>query len=55
MNTECIVCGSNIELPDDVETHEIIMCDDCGTDLEVTSVAPLSIQAAPEEEEDWGE
>lgn len=34
---------------------EILDCDDCGAELEVTSLAPLTIALAPEIEEDWGE
>ena len=29
--------------------------EDCGTELEVTSLAPLTVEEAPEVEEDWGE
>jgi alpha-aminoadipate carrier protein LysW len=30
-------------------------CADCGTDLEILSLNPLTIDLAPEVEEDWGE
>jgi alpha-aminoadipate carrier protein LysW len=32
-----------------------VQCPDCGVDLEVTSLDPLELALAPEEEEDWGE
>ena len=35
--------------------HEIVQCPDCGADLEVLSIDPLTLDLAPEEEEDWGE
>jgi len=34
---------------------EILVCPDCGAELEVTSLTPLSLALAPREEEDWGE
>lgn len=34
---------------------EILDCDDCGAELEVTSLNPPTIALAPEIEEDWGE
>ena len=50
---ECPVCGADITLEADVEEGEIIACDDCGSELEVTGKD--SLQEAPQEEEDWGE
>lgn len=52
---ECPVCAADIPLPDDTVEGELIECPDCGTELEVTSVNPFSLQEAPSEEEDWGE
>ncbi|MEM7133147.1 MAG: lysine biosynthesis protein LysW [Chloroflexota bacterium] len=51
---ECPECFAEIELTD-VMAHEIIQCSDCGVELEVTSIAPIGLELAPEEEEDWGE
>jgi alpha-aminoadipate carrier protein LysW len=50
---ECPVCGADITLEADAEQGEIIACDDCGSELEVTGKD--SLQEAPQEEEDWGE
>ena len=50
---ECPVCGVEITLSGDVEEGEIIICEDCGSELEVTGKD--SVQEAPQEEEDWGE
>ncbi len=52
---ECPECGA--EILDDVhyEVGEIINCEDCGVELEVTGEDPLELDLAPEEEEDWGE
>lgn len=50
----CPECAAEIELKDVME-GEIVDCPDCGVELEVTCVDPLSLELAPEEEEDWGE
>ncbi len=55
MKAECLECGATIELADDVEVAEIVVCPDCGVELEVVSLDPLSLELAPEVEEDWGE
>jgi alpha-aminoadipate carrier protein LysW len=34
---------------------EIIVCPDCGVDLEVKSLQPASVDVAPMAQEDWGE
>ena len=52
---ECVECGAEVALPDDVETGEIVDCDTCGTELEVLEVDPPVLDRAPELEEDWGE
>ena len=51
---ECPECFGEIELKD-VMQHEIVQCPDCGADLEVTGLDPITLDLAPEEEEDWGE
>jgi alpha-aminoadipate carrier protein LysW len=51
----CPECGAEITLEATVESGEIIVCSDCGVDLEVTSVDPATVELAPMEQEDWGE
>ena len=51
---ECPECFGEIEL-EDVMQNEIIQCSDCGADLEVIKIEPITLELAPEEEEDWGE
>ena len=53
--TECPECEVQIETNNDIESGEIIMCQDCGVELEVTNLDPLTLKLAPEEEEDWGQ
>ena len=52
--SECPECAGELTL-DQVELGEILVCDDCGGELEVRSLEPLSITLAPQEAEDWGE
>jgi alpha-aminoadipate/glutamate carrier protein LysW len=53
-SVECPECFAEVELTD-VMQNEIVQCPECGIDLEVVSLEPLSLELAPEEEEDWGE
>lgn len=53
--TECVECGAEIDLGDDVEVGEIVDCSTCGSELEVVEVDPVVLELAPELEEDWGE
>ncbi len=50
----CPECEAEFEL-DDVIEGEIIECPDCGVELEVISTDPLTVELAPDVEEDWGE
>lgn len=51
----CPECAAEFELEAGTEANEIIVCPDCGVDLEVTSIKPAIVELAPMEEEDWGE
>jgi alpha-aminoadipate carrier protein LysW len=51
---KCPECDAELKL-DGVVQGEIVVCPDCGVDLEVTSLDPLAVALAPMEEEDWGE
>jgi alpha-aminoadipate/glutamate carrier protein LysW len=53
--TPCPECVAEIILDVTTEAGEIIVCPDCGVDLEVISVNPPVIELAPMEQEDWGE
>ncbi len=54
LTAHCPECDAEINL-DDVMQGEIVVCPDCGVDLEVVAVEPLTLALAPMEEEDWGE
>ena len=52
---ECVECGAGINLAADTMQGEILPCGDCGAELEVITLDPVSIDLAPMEMEDWGE
>jgi len=51
----CVECDATVDLAADVMQGEIVVCGDCGTELEVVSLSPLTVDLAPREMEDWGE
>ncbi len=52
--SECPECFDEIRLTA-VMQNEIVQCGGCGVDLEVIELDPVTLELAPEEEEDWGE
>ena len=55
MSAVCPECEAEIPL-EDVVVGEIIVCPDCGVDLEVLALQPApEVALAPMESEDWGE
>ncbi|MBL8055141.1 MAG: lysine biosynthesis protein LysW [Anaerolineales bacterium] len=55
MPAVCPECEAALSLKDVIQ-GEIVVCPDCGVDLEVTEVQPeLQLALAPQEAEDWGE
>ena len=54
--TECRVCGGAVDTPDDVMLGELLDCDECGSELEVTQLPPgVELREGPMCAEDWGE
>jgi len=51
----CPECEAEISIDNNVIQGEILVCPDCGVDLEVMSLEPVTVEIAPMEEEDWGE
>lgn len=54
MNCSCPECEA-LWSAGTLEKGEILSCPECGVELEVTSLDPLALALAPEEQEDWGE
>ncbi len=55
LTAACPECNASISMASNTVMGEILSCPDCGTELEVTGLAPLQLAPAPHEEEDWGE
>ncbi len=51
----CPECDAELALGTGLEEGEIVVCPDCGVELEVVGVDPIKLDVAPEVEEDWGE
>ena len=55
MTALCPECEGALTL-NGVIAGEIVVCPDCGVDLEITQTDPaVSLALAPQEAEDWGE
>ena len=51
----CPECEATLEVPNDAVQGEIVPCGDCGAELEILELKPLTLGLAPEVQEDWGE
>ncbi len=51
----CVECAGSVDVAADLMQGEILQCPDCGVELEVLTLNPLTVELAPEVEEDWGE
>ena len=51
----CPECDADVAAGADLLVGELLVCPDCDAELEVTNLAPLTVELAPEVEEDWGE
>jgi alpha-aminoadipate carrier protein LysW len=52
---KCPVCDADVSVAADAMVGELLTCSDCGIELEVTVLEPLTVEEAPEVQEDWGE
>jgi alpha-aminoadipate carrier protein LysW len=50
LNIKCLNCDEIIELEDDVEVGEVVVCPHCEAELEVVSTEPISLVEFEEEE-----
>jgi alpha-aminoadipate carrier protein LysW len=52
----CPECDAEVALGSDgTETGDLLVCDDCGAELEVLDASLPRLGIAPPVEEDWGE
>ncbi|HEY3384459.1 MAG TPA: hypothetical protein VGK32_22090 [Vicinamibacterales bacterium] len=49
----CPECEAEVEVDEfDVDKGDLISCPECGSNLEITGVAPVELDVAPEEDEE---
>jgi len=53
--SSCPECAAEVAFEAPPMESEIVLCNDCGVDLEVRGLSPMVLEVAPEVEEDWGE
>lgn len=53
--TRCPECNGPVTLREGLVPAEIVVCDECSSELEVVATDPVTLAVAPEVEEDWGE
>ncbi len=52
----CPDCEAAVEMDEyDIDKGEIISCPECGVELEVLGLAPLKLDLAPQDAEEWQE
>lgn len=51
----CPVCDASVTISDDPVEGELLECEECGIELEILALDPVTLGEAPEMEEDWGE
>ncbi len=51
----CPECDAQVDIPADAMENELVACLECGAELEIMGLAPITLELAPEVEEDWGE
>ncbi len=55
LTVPCPECAADVAFAEAPMESEIVPCGDCGADLEVRGTSPITLETAPEVEEDWGE
>lgn len=41
--TDCPECEADIAIDDDADLHDIVSCEECGTDFEIVAMNPLEL------------
>lgn len=55
VQTSCPECDARVVFDRAPLNGEVARCRDCGVEVEVVGTNPLTLEIAPEVEEDWGE
>lgn len=51
----CPECEASVPFARRPLQGEVVRCPDCSAELEVTALDPVTLELAPEVQEDWGE
>lgn len=49
--TSCPLCHSDVILDDDIYENDLVTCANCGEDLEIITLTPVTLRAIEEVEE----
>lgn len=41
--TNCLDCQKELELPEQAEIGDVLVCDECGVEMEIISVEPIEL------------
>ena len=52
---QCPVCDADVTISKDPVEGELLECEECGTEIEILALDPITLGEAPDAEEDWGE
>ncbi len=52
---KCPVCDAEVAISEDPVEGELLECQECGVELEILALGPITLGEAPDAEEDWGE
>lgn len=52
MSVACPDCDADVVVADNDEVDDLISCDECGSELVITSLNPVTVDLAGEEEYD---
>jgi len=52
---ECPVCKAEIEIAANVFAGEMVICENCGSELELLETNPIKLAADPSAIEDWAD
>lgn len=55
ITADCPECEGAVRFDRSPLNGQVARCPDCSAELEVTSTNPVTLELAPEVEEDWGE
>jgi lysine biosynthesis protein LysW len=50
VSINCVICDTELQVENDSSLGEIVDCDACGVELEVTCQTPLALDVFEEEE-----